>query len=285
MGGIDRHPAAIVRVADAHDVAQAIATAREAGLELAVRSGGHSNAGHSVSEGGIVLDLHDMKAADFDLDAGTVWAETGLTAGELTTAAAEHGVAVGFGDTGSVGIGGITLGGGVGYLGRKFGLTIDSLLAADVVTADGQVLRASQDEHPDLFWALRGGGGNFGVVTSFEFRLHSVGPAILAGPIVWDAADAADLLRFYRDFIREAPDDLGTVVRFGAAPPISDIPADLHWRPVVIVGTCYAGPIEDGDRVLRPLRAFGTPLLDQVAPTPYVQFQSALDSTVLHGWN
>ena len=129
---------------------------------------------------------------------------------------------------------------------RKHGLTIDNLLAVDVVTADGELLRASEDEHPDLFWALRGGGGNFGVVTSFEFRLHSVGPTVGAGPILWDATDAGEVLRFYRDFVRDAPDELGTVVRFGAAPPLPVIPEDLHWRPVVMVGTCYAGPIADG---------------------------------------
>ena len=183
LGGIDRHPAAIVRVADADDAAQVIATARETGLELAVRSGGHSGAGHSVTEGGIVLDLRDMKDADFDLDAGTVWAQTGLTAGEMTSLADEKGVAVGFGDTGSVGIGGITTGGGIGYLTRKFGMTIDSVLAAEVVTADGQVLHVDSEAHPDLFWAVRGGGGNFGVVTRFKYRLHPL-PGFVGGMLL-----------------------------------------------------------------------------------------------------
>jgi FAD/FMN-containing dehydrogenase len=168
---------------------------------------------------------------------------------------------------------------------RKHGLTVDNLLAADVVTADGERLRASEDEHPDLFWALRGGGGNFGVVTSFEFRLHPVGPNVLAGPIFWDASDVAEVLRFYRDFVRDAPDELGTVVRFGTAPPLPVIPENLHWRPVLMVGACYAGPIEDGERALRPLRASRSPLLDLIGPTPYAGFQSALDSTVVHGWN
>ena len=156
----------------------------------------------------------------------------------------------------------------------------------DVVTADGLLLTASpQSENTDLFWALRGGGGNFGVVTAFEYRLHPVGPTVLAGPILWDASDAREVLRFYRDFVRDAPDELGTVVRFGTAPPLPVIPEDLHWRPVVMIGTCYAGPIEDGERALRPLRASRTPLLDLVGPKPYVGFQSALDSTVVHGWN
>jgi FAD/FMN-containing dehydrogenase len=168
---------------------------------------------------------------------------------------------------------------------REHGLTIDNLLAVDIVTADGELLRASEDEHPDLFWALRGGGGNFGVVTAFEFRLHPVGPTVLAGPILWDATDVGKVLHFYRDFVRDAPDELGTVVRFGAAPPLAVIPEHLHWRPVVMVGTCYAGRIEDGEQVLRPLRTSRTPLLDLVGPAPYVGFQSALDSTVVHGWN
>jgi FAD/FMN-containing dehydrogenase len=168
---------------------------------------------------------------------------------------------------------------------RKHGLAIDNLVAVDIVTADGKFLRASEHEHADLFWALRGGGGNFGVVTSFEFRLHAIGPSVLAGPILWDASDASEVLRFYRDFIHEVPDEFGTVVRFGAAPPLSVFPAGLHWRPVVMIGTCYAGPIMDGEQVLRPLRAFRAPLLDLVGATPYVGFQSVLDSTVLHGWN
>jgi hypothetical protein len=183
------------------------------------------------------------------------------------------------------GVAGLTLGGGIGWLMRKHGLTVDNLLAVDVVTANGERLRASKDEHPDLFWALRGGGGNFGVATSFEFRLHSVGPTVLAGPILWDATDAREVLGFYRDFVRDAPDELATVVRFGAAPPLSDIPEHLHSRRVVMMGTCYVGPIENGERVLRPLRACRTPLLDLVGPTTYVGFQSALDSTVVHGWN
>jgi FAD/FMN-containing dehydrogenase len=167
---------------------------------------------------------------------------------------------------------------------RKHGLTVDNLLGADVVTADGEQIRATGDEHPELFWALRGGGGNFGVVTSFEFRLHHVGPTVLAGPLMWDAADAPEILRLYRDFIHEAPDDLGTVVRFGTAPPLPAIPKSLHWRPVMIIATCFAGPMEHGIEVLRPLRGFGSPILDLIGPTPYVDHQSGIDSTVLHGW-
>ncbi len=177
-GGFDHHPAVIVRVADATDVSRVVSLARETGLELAVRSGGHSNAGHSVSDGGIVLDLGEMRALDIDVAGRTAWAQTGLTAGEYTTTAGAHGLATGFGDTASVGIGGITLGGGVGFLVRKHGLTIDDLLAAEVVTADGQLLRADAETHPDLFWAIRGGGGNFGVATRFQFRLHPLGTIV-----------------------------------------------------------------------------------------------------------
>jgi FAD/FMN-containing dehydrogenase len=168
---------------------------------------------------------------------------------------------------------------------RKHGLTIDSLLAADVVTADGELLHASEDEHPDLFWALRGGGGNFGVVTSFEFQLHPVGPNVLAGAILWDARETKNVLRFYRDFVRNAPDELGTVVRFGTAPPLPVIPEELHWLPVVLIGACHAGRVDEAEVALRPLRAFGRPLLDLIGVTPYVNHQRALDSTVLHGWN
>src|SRR5512145_2811448 len=185
-GGIDRHPAVIIKPVDAEEVARIVSLARETGMELAVRSGGHSTAGHSVSEGGIVLDLSAMKDLQIDTKARTAWAETGLTAGEVTTAAAAHGLAVGFGDTGSVGIGGITLGGGVGYLVRKYGLTIDNLLAAEVVTADGQVLRVDAENHPDLFWAIRGGGGNFGVVTRFQYRLHPL-ETVLGGMLILPA--------------------------------------------------------------------------------------------------
>ena len=182
-GNIDRHPAVIVKVADAQDVIRVVGIARDTGTELAVRCGGHSAAGYGVSEGGIVLDLSDMKGLDIDVDGRTAWAESGLTAVEYTAAVAEHGLATGFGDTGSVGIGGITLGGGVGYLVRKFGLTIDDLLAAEIVTADGRLLQVDADHHPDLFWAIRGGGGNFGVVTRFHYRLHEL-PGIVGGMLL-----------------------------------------------------------------------------------------------------
>src|SRR5574338_235508 len=210
VGGIGRRPAAIVRVADADDVQRVIGLAREHGLELAVRSGGHSAVGHSVTDGGLVIDLHDMKRLDVDVEGRSAWAEAGLTAGEVTTALAEHGLVVGFGETASVGIGGITLGGGIGYLVRKHGLTIDSLLAAEIVTADGELLTVSETEHPDLFWAIRGGGGNFGVVTRFQYRLHPLGQ-VYGGFLFLPATPEpfADLLRpmAYPEIYPPAPEE------------------------------------------------------------------------------
>jgi FAD/FMN-containing dehydrogenase len=284
-GAVDRRPRLIARCIGTADVALAVRHARDRNLEIAIRGGGHNVAGTAVCDDGIVIDLSAMRGVRVDPEGRKAWVQGGALWGDVDQETQAHGLATTGGIVSHTGVAGLTLGGGVGWLMRKHGLTIDNLLAADVVTADGKLLRASADEHPDLFWALRGGGGNFGVVTSFEFRLHPVGPSVLAGPILWDASDAPEVLRFYRDYIREAPDELGTVVRFGTAPPLPAIPEHLHWRPVLLIGTCYAGPIEDGERVLRPLRACRTPLLDLAGPAPYVGFQSALDSTVLHGWS
>ena len=274
-GAIDRRPRLIARCIGTADVVAAVRFARDHDLEIAIRGGGHSVAGTAVCDDGIVIDLSAMRGVRVDPAGRRAWVQGGALWGDVDHETQAHGLATTGGIVSHTGVAGLTLGGGVGWLMRKHGLTIDNLLAVDVVTADGELLRASEDEHPDLFWALRGGGGNFGVVTSFEFRLHSVGPTVLAGPILWDATDAGEVLRFYRDFVRDAPDELGTVVRFGTAPPLPVIPEDLHWRQVMMVGTCYAGPIEDGEQVLRPLRASRTPLLDLVGPTPYVGFQSA----------
>jgi FAD/FMN-containing dehydrogenase len=284
-GAVDRRPRLIARCLGAADVVAAVRYARDHDLEIAIRGGGHNVAGTAVCDAGVVIDLSAMRAVRVDAAGRKAWVQGGALWGDVDRETQAHGLAVTGGIVSHTGVAGLTLGGGVGWLMRKHGLTVDNLLAADVATADGQLLRASQHEHADLFWALRGGGGNFGVVTSFEFQLHAVGPTVLAGPTFWDAADAKEVIRFYREFIRHAPDELGTVVRFGAAPPLGVIPEHLHWRPVVMVGACYAGPIEAGEKALRPLRAFGPPLLDLVGPTPYADFQSALDSTVVHGWN
>jgi FAD/FMN-containing dehydrogenase len=284
-GAIDRRPRLVAQCIGTADVVKAVRFARDHDLEIAIRGGGHNVAGTAVCDDGIVIDLSPMRAVRVDPTERRAWVQGGALWGDVDHETQAYGLATTGGIVSHTGVAGLTLGGGIGWLMRKHGLTVDNLLAVDLVTADGERLRVSEDEHPDLFWALRGGGGNFGVVTSFEFRLHSVGPTVLAGPILWDASDAREVLRFYRDFVRDAPDELGTVVRFGAAPPLPVIPEDLHWRPVVMVGACHVGPIEDAEVLLRPLRAYGRPLLDLIAPTAYVNHQSALDSTVVHGWN
>ncbi len=266
LGGIDRRPAVIVRVADATDVSRVVSLARETGLELAVRSGGHSGAGHSVSEGGIVLDLSDMRALDIDAQRRTAWAQTGLTAGEYTTAAGAHGLATGFGDTGSVGIGGITLGGGVGYLVRKHGLTIDDLLAAEVVTADGRLLRVDAETHPDLFWAIRGGGGNFGVATRFQFRLHEV-DTIVGGMLMLPATP--DTIASFIAEAEAAPEELSTIANVMPAPPMPFVPAEHHGRLSIMAMLVYAGSTEAGERAVAPFRALARPIADMVRPMRY----------------
>ena len=265
-GAIDRRPAVIVRVADTDDVARVIGMARETGLELAVRSGGHSAAGHGVSEGGIVLDLSELRALEIDVEGRTAWAETGLTAGEYSLAADEHGLATGFGDTATVGIGGITLGGGIGFLVRKHGLTIDDLLAADVVTADGELLRVDADNHPDLFWAIRGGGGNFGVATRLQLRLHEVG-TIVGGPLILPATP--ELVASFIAEAQAAPDELSTIANVMTAPPLPFLPPEAHGRLIVMALLAYAGPAEEGERVIAPFRELAAPIADMVRPIPY----------------
>jgi len=265
-GGIDRRPSVIVRPVDAADVSYVVSLARETGLELAIRSGGHSIAGHSVSEGGIVLDLADMRALQIDAAGRTAWAETGLTAGEYTNAAWAHGLVTGFGDTGSVGIGGLTLGGGVGYLVRKHGLTIDDLLAAEIVTADGQLLRVDGDAHPDLFWAIRGGGGNFGVATRFHFRLHPV-DGIVGGMLILPATP--EVIVSFIEAAEAAPEELSTIANIMPAPPMPFLPADQHGKLVVFAMLVYAGAVEAGERAIAPFRSLAAPIADMVKPMPY----------------
>jgi hypothetical protein len=265
-GGMDRRPAAIVRVADATDVARVIAIARESGADLGIRSGGHSPVGHSMPDGGIVLDLAEMRALEIDPERRTAWAETGLTAVEYTTKADAHGLATGFGDTGSVGIGGLTLGGGVGYLVRKHGLTVDALLAADVVTADGELVRADAESHPDLFWAIRGGGGNFGVATRFHFRMHEVGPMV-GGMLFLPAT--AELVHSFIALAEAAPEELSTIANVMTAPPMPFVPVELHGKLVIFGILCYAGPVEAGERTVKPFRELATPIMDMVRPIRY----------------
>ena len=284
-GAIDRHPAGIARCTGVADVIAAVRFARDHDLEIAVRVGGHNVAGTAVCDDGIVIDLSPMRAVWVDPDGRTAWVQGGALWGDVDHETQVHGLATTGGIIGHTGVAGLTLGGGIGFLMRKHGLTVDNLLAAEVVTAEGRIVRASADEHPDLFWALRGGGGNFGVITSFQFSLHPVGPTVMAGPVFWAADDTADVLRFYRDFATDAPDELGTVVRLGTIPPLPDIPEDLHWRPAIAVACCYAGTVKDGARAVQDLRRFATPLVDLLAPSPYAAFQGALDDTVLHGWH
>src|SRR5258708_29465554 len=265
-GGIDRRPAAIVRVANANDVAQVVSLARETGVELAVRGGGHSIAEHSVSEGGIVLDLSEMRALQIDPETRTAWAETGVTAGEFTAAAGTHGLATGCGDTGSVGIGGLTLGGGGGFLVRKYGMTIDDLLAAEIVTANGELLHVDANSHPDLFWAIRGGGGNFGVATRFKFQLHPV-DMVVGGMLLLPAT--SEVFSAFMAQAKAAPEELSTITSVMKAPPLPFIPAEYHGKLVIMAMMVYAGDIEAGQRAVAPFRALATPIADMVRPIHY----------------
>lgn len=284
-GAIDRRPRLIARCSGTADVAAAVRFAREQDLEIAVRGGGHNVAGTAVCDDGIVIDLSAMRAVSVDPARRTARVRGGALWGDVDPATQAHGLATTGGIVGHTGVAGLTLGGGIGFLMRKHGLSVDNLLAAEVVTAEGSVVRASSDEHPELFWALRGGGGNFGVVTSFQFALHPLGPDVVAGPVFWAADDTVDVLRFYRDFAADAPDELGSVVRVGTVPPLPAIPEELHWRPAIAVICCYAGAVADGERAVRAVRRHGTPLVDLLAPTPYVAHQTATDDTVLHGWH
>jgi FAD/FMN-containing dehydrogenase len=278
-GKYDRRPAAIVRPADVAEVAQVVTLAADGGLELAVRSGGHSLAGHSVSEGGIVLDLSEMTALDLDLEGRTAWAQTGLTAGAYTTAVGGHGLATGFGDTASVGIGGLTLGGGVGFLVRRHGLTIDNLLAAEVVTADGRVLQVDAETHPDLFWAIRGGGGNFGVATRFRYRLHEL-PSIVGGMLLLPGS--AEVIEALVATAEAAPEELSLIANVMVAPPMPFLPPAAHGQLVVMTLLCYAGDAEAGERAMAPFRALADPIADMVQPMPYAGlFEPADDMEVV----
>jgi FAD/FMN-containing dehydrogenase len=264
--GVDRHPLAVARVADADDVARVVSYARDGGLELAVRSGGHSRAGHGTSEGGIVIDLSRMNAVEVDGDGRAAWVETGATAGEYTSITGERGLVTGLGDTGSVGIGGITLAGGVGFLARKNGLTIDDLLAADVVTADGELVRASESSEPDLFWAIRGGEGNFGVVTRLQLRLHEISQ-IVGGMLVLPATPA--VITGFLAAAEAAPDELSTIANVMLAPPMPFIPEAAHGQPILIALVAYAGPVEQGEAMVAPFRALATPYADMIRPMRY----------------
>jgi FAD/FMN-containing dehydrogenase len=266
LGNYDRRPAALVRVANAADVAAVLNFVRATGLELAVRSGGHSVGGHSGSEGGIVIDLRALNAIEIDAANRTAWCGTGLTAGEVTTAVEQHGMIIGFGDSATVGIGGLTLGGGIGYMIRKHGLTIDNLLAAEVVTANGDIVIADADHHPDLFWALRGGGGNFGVVTRMKYRLHAL-PAFTGGPLVLPAT--AEVIAGFVAAAEAAPDELSTIALVMPIPPVPFVPSEMHGKLALIGMMAYSGDSASAQAALAPFRALAKPIADLVGGAPY----------------
>jgi FAD/FMN-containing dehydrogenase len=267
-GGLDMRPGAIARVADAEDVKRVISIARDGDHELAVRSGGHSVVGHSTTEGGIVLDLRAMSKIEIDPADKSAWVESGATAAQVTQAAAKHGLAIGFGDSGSVGVSGIALGGGIGFLVRKFGLTIDSLLAADIVTADGRLLHADEKHHPDLFWAIRGGGGNFGVATRFKFRLHDL-PHFTGGLLVLPAS--VDTILGFAAASLAAPNELSTIGNVMSAPPLPFLPKELHGSLIILGFIAYAGDDASAERAIAPFRKLAKPHADMVKPMPYPQ--------------
>jgi FAD/FMN-containing dehydrogenase len=262
----DLHPALIVRPADAADVARALELAAGAGLEVAVRSGGHSLAGHGGTEGGLLIDLSAMRAIEIDAAARAAWVEAGSTAGRLTTATATHGLVVPFGDSPDVGVGGITLGGGVGWLSRRLGLTVDSVEGVELVTAHGQVLQVDGERHPDLFWALRGGGGNFGVVTRFRYRLHPIG-GVLGGALVLPAT--GEVLRGAVDLAAAAPDELTTIMLVTRLPPLAMVPPEAQGRLGVLITLVWCGDLAAGERVLDGFRGLAPPIADLVGRRPY----------------
>ena len=281
---IDRKPALIARCVCADDVVAAVNLAREQNLPLSVYGGGHGVTGSAVVDAGLCIDMRGMKGIDVDPNAHTVRAEAGLTWGEFDAATQEHGLAVTGGRVTTTGIAGLALGSGSGWLERKLGFTCDNLLKAEVVTADGRQVVASADENPELFWGLRGGGGNFGVVTAFHLQLHPVGPIVLGGLLMYPAAMAGDMVRHWRDFIAKAPDDVGSGVAFITAPPEEFVPEPVRGHPVVGVVLCYFGDdLDEGEKVLAPMREFGPPAIDMVDRIPYVAVQQLLDHGNPHG--
>jgi len=280
---IDKRPARIVRCAGAADVMRAVRFAAERKLLVAVRGGGHNIAGNAVCDGGLMIDLSPMKSVRIDTKGMTARVEPGVTLGEFDRDTQAFGLATPVGINSTTGLAGLTLGGGFGWLSRKLGLTIDNLISADVVTAAGELVTASETDHPDLFWGIRGGGGNFGVVTSFEFRLHKVGPEVLAGFIVHPLDAAGDVLRFYRDFIKTTPQEFVCWFVLRLAPPLPFLPAEWHGKGILILAVCYAGDLKEGERIAKPLRNHGKPIADIIGPMPFTAWQTALDPLLTPG--
>ncbi|WP_408958607.1 FAD-binding oxidoreductase [Natrinema sp. 74] len=282
-GMIDRYPALIVRSRGVSDVIDAVNFARDHDLPLAVRGGGHNIAGNAVCDDGLMLDLSAMRSVQVDPEERTARVEPGATLADVDHETQAFGLATPLGINSTTGIAGLTLGGGFGWLTRKYGMTVDNLRSVDIVTADGELRRASEAENPDLFWGVRGGGGNFGVVTAFEFALHEVGPEVLAGPVVYSDADAPAVLRHVRDFNEDAPDESAVWVVLRNAPPLPFLPAAVHGTGVVIVVAFYAGDVADGEAVLAPIREFGDPIADAVGPHRYAAFQQSFDPLLTEG--
>lgn len=280
---IDKHPAVIARCATTSDVVRGVNFARDNGLLLAVRGGGHNIAGNALCDDGLVIDLSKMKAARVDPASRRATIEGGATLADLDAATQAHGLATPTGINSTTGVAGLTLGGGFGWLSRKYGMTVDNLESAEVVTAAGEVVRASATEHPDLFWALRGGGGNFGVVTRFEFRLHPVGPDVLSGLIVYPISEAKSVLQQYRDFIAKAPEELTVWTILRHAPPLPFLPERVHGKGIIALALIYAGDPKQGEPFIEPLRKFGTPLGEHVGVQPYVAWQQAFDPLLTAG--
>ncbi|ABE43454.1 FAD-binding oxidoreductase [Polaromonas sp. JS666] len=280
---IDKHPALIARCATTSDVVGAVNFAKDNGLVLAVRGGGHNIAGSALCDDGIIIDLSQMKAAHVDAGSlrGTI--EGGATLADFDAATQAHGLALPLGINSTTGVAGLTLGGGFGWLSRKYGMTIDNLESAEVVTAAGEVVRASATEHPDLFWALRGGSGNFGVVTRFEFRLHPVGPNVLSGLIVYPLSEAKAVLQQYREFMAKAPDELSVWVVLRQAPPLPFLSEKVHGKEIIALALLYAGDPKQGESLIEPLRKFGTPLGEHVGVQPYTAWQQAFDPLLTPG--
>ncbi len=281
---IDKRPGLIVQCAGAADVIRAINFAKENGLLAAIKGIGHNIAGNAVCDGGLMISLSGMKSIRVDPQARTALVEPGVTLGDLDNETQAYGLGTPVGINSTTGIAGLTIGGGFGWLSRKYGLTIDNLISADVVTAAGELVKVREGENEDLFWGIRGGGGNFGIVTSFEFQLHPVGPEVLAGLIVHPFSDAEKVLRYYREFTAEAPDDLTTWVVLRKAPPLPFLPEDVHGTEVVVLAALYAGEMDEGERALAPLRAHGNPIADVIGPQPFTGFQAAFDPLLTPGF-
>lgn len=282
-GSIDRRPALIARCSGVSDVVAALRFARDGGYPIAVRGGGHSFPGLSVCDDGVVIDLAPMKHIDVDVDAGIVRAGAGVLLGELDAATQQHGMAVPIGSVTHTGLAGLTLGGGIGWLMRKHGLTVDQLLSVDLVTADGRQVRASAEENPDLFWGVRGGGGNFGIATRFTFRLQPVGPNVLSSLLMWPLEQGEQVIRAYREWVAAAPDELTTALILRRAPALELVPEDVRGRPVVGIGACWIGPEDDGVRVLEPMRHAGSPVVEATQMRPFLEQQAMFDASFPHG--